>query len=141
MASPTACWVRTLVWCRSCAGWVSEKSLGKRLRDNRKPGDSRLSYQLKRLEQGRRLGTRVPITKSEFQSLCDLHDEGTFMAQCGRVHKMEKNLVDVQNGGPDLFDEINEAKMFHNEDRRVFAPREREFGKQKNEKPTENKKC
>ena len=25
-------------------------------------------------------GRRVPITKSEFQGLCDLHDEGTFIA-------------------------------------------------------------
>ena len=59
-------------------------------------------------------GRRVPITKSEFQSLCDLHDEGTFSAQCGRCHKMEKKLVDILNGGEDLFDEISEAQMLHN---------------------------
>ena len=50
------------------------------------------------------------ISKSEFQSLCGLHDEGTFSAQCGRWHIMEKKLVDIQNGGQDLFDEISEDK-------------------------------
>ena len=65
------------------------------MRDVCKPRDSWLSHQL-RLEQGCRLGRRMdngkqegvqvqgkrmPITKSAFQSLCDLHDEGTFMAQ------------------------------------------------------------
>ena len=72
-------------------------------------------------------GMRVPITKGEFQSLNDLHDEGTFMAQCGQWHKMENKLVDIQNGGLDLFDEISAAKMLHNEDKRAFALREREF--------------
>ena len=80
-----------------------------------------MSYQLRMLEQGDRLGRkmengkkdgvcvqgrRVPITKSEFQSLCDLHDEGTFMSQCGRWHNMEKMCVEIPNRGSDLFDEI-----------------------------------
>ena len=73
-------------------------------------------------------GRRVPITRSEFQSLCDLHDEGTFMAQSGLWNKTENKLVDIQNGAPDLFDDIGEAKMLHNEDKRAFAPRE-EFGR------------
>ena len=55
-------------------------------------------------------GRRVPTTKGEFQSLCDLHDEGTFMAQCGPWHKMDKKLVDIQNGGLDLMDEIRDSK-------------------------------
>ena len=50
------------------------------------------------------------MTEGEFQSLCDLHDEGTFMAQCGLWHKMDKKLVDIRNGGPDLIDEIGDAK-------------------------------
>ena len=69
-------------------------------------------------------GRRVPITKMNF----DLHDEGTFMAQCGRWHKMEKKLVDIQNGGPDLFFGVSEAAMIHDEDKRAFALRVREFG-------------
>ena len=38
--------------------------------------------------------------KSEFQSLCDLHVEGAFMAQCGQWHKMEKKLVEIQMEDP-----------------------------------------
>ena len=64
-------------------------------------------------------GRRVPITKSGFQSLWDLPNEGTFIAQCGRWHKKEK--VDIQDEGPDLFGEISDAKMLHNEDERAFA--------------------
>ena len=45
---------------------------------------------------------------------------------CGT--KTENKLVDIQNGAPDLFDDIGEAKMLHNEDKRAFAPRE-EFGR------------
>ena len=69
---------------------------------------------------------------SEFQSLCDLHDEGAFMAWRGRWHKMENKSTDIQNGGADLFDEISEAKILHNEDKPAFALREREFGGQGN---------
>ena len=50
------------------------------------------------------------------------------MAQCGRCHKMEKKLVKIQNGGPGFSDERSEAKQLHNEDKRAFALREREFG-------------
>ena len=74
-------------------------------------------------------GGPVPCTKSEFQSLCDLDDEGTFMAQCGRWHKTEKKLVDTQKGGLDLFVEISEAKMLHRADRRAFPLRERVLGR------------
>ena len=65
-------------------------------------------------------GRRVPITKSEFQSLCDLHNEGTFMAHCGQRHKTEKKLVAIQNGGPDLCEEVSEAKMLNKEDKRAL---------------------
>ena len=41
---------------------------------------------------------------------------------------MEKKLVDAQDAGPDLLDEIGEAKMLHNEDKRAFALSEQEFG-------------
>ena len=34
-----------------------------------------------------------------FQSLCDLHDECTFMAPCGLWHQMVKKLVYFQNRG------------------------------------------
>ena len=55
-------------------------------------------------------GSRVQITKGEFQSLCDLNDAGTFLAKCGQWHKMDKKFVDIQNGVLDLFDEIRDAK-------------------------------
>ena len=73
-------------------------------------------------------GTRVPITKSEYQSLCDLHDEGTFMATFGLWHKTEKKWVNFQNGGPDLFDETCDAKLLHEGDIRAFASSVREYG-------------
>ena len=56
----------------------------------------------------------MPITKSEFQS---------------PGHNMEKELVEMQIGGLDLFDERSDAKMLHSEDKRAFALREREFGR------------
>ena len=71
----------------------------------------------------------MAITWSKFQSLCNLHDEGTFMAKCGQWLKTEKTLVEIQNGGPDLFDEISEATMLHKEDKRASALRERVFGR------------
>ena len=45
------------------------------------------------------------------------------------VNNMEKELVKMQNGGPDLFDEPGDWKMLHNEDKRAFALRERQFGR------------
>ena len=48
----------------------------------------------------------------------------TMTAPCGPMWAMAqhgKEVVDVQNGGQDLFDEIGEAKMLHNEDKRNFA--------------------
>ena len=38
----------------------------------------------------------------------------------------------MQNGWPELFDEISEAQVSHNEDKRPFVLSEREFGKQGN---------
>ena len=37
---------------------------------------------------------------------------------------MEKKFVDIEERGLDLFDEVSEAKMFHNEDTRAFPLRE-----------------
>ena len=73
-------------------------------------------------------GRRERITWGEFQSLYDLHDEGTFMAKGGLWHKMENDLVDIQNEGLDLIDEMSEANMLYNENKRAFALREHEFG-------------
>ena len=50
------------------------------------------------------------------------------MAQGGLWHKMEKDLVDIQNGAPDLLDEMSDSKMLYNENKRAFALREHEFG-------------
>ena len=49
-------------------------------------------------------GRRVPTTKGEFQSLWDLNEAGK------ESHKIDKKLVDIQHGGPDLIDEIRDAK-------------------------------
>ena len=73
-------------------------------------------------------GRRVPTTKGEFQSLCDLHDAGTFLPQCERQPKMDKKLVDIQSGGPDLIDEISEAKCCKLKIKRAIAVRKHEFG-------------
>ena len=61
-------------------------------------------------------GRRVPITKSEFQCFCDLHEPSW--------HKIEQKLVDAQNGGPHFSCETREAKLLHGEDKRAFALRE-----------------
>ena len=47
--------LRTLKWCRRCAGKAWENRLGKRLRDVGKPGDPRLSYQVRLLEEDYRI--------------------------------------------------------------------------------------
>ena len=80
--------------------------LGNRPRDLCKPGVSELAYQSRKLEQGYRLERRmeddqkegfyvqrrrVPITDREFQSLCHLQEEGTFMAQRGLWRTMERS--------------------------------------------------
>ena len=73
-------------------GWASEHRVGMRLRDVCKPGDSKLSYHIRSwsrdigLEGGwNRAKKTVWMCKGgECRSQsCDLHDEGTFMAQCG----------------------------------------------------------
>ena len=37
---------------------------------------------------------------------------------------MDKKLVDIRNGGPDLIDKIRDAKMLCNEDIRAIAVKE-----------------
>ena len=37
---------------------------------------------------------------------------------------MDKKLVDIRNGGPDLLDEISDAKMLCNGDKRAIAVKE-----------------
>ena len=69
-------------------------------------------------------GMRVPITNGDFQSLCDFHDGGTFMVRCGLWPKMDKKLVHIRNGDPDLIDEISDAKMLCNGDKRAIAAKE-----------------
>ena len=67
-------------------------------------------------------GRRVPITESEFQSLCDVPDEGTFMAQCELWQKWKRGWSVFRM--EDLFDEMSEAKMPRKGDTRAIAPRE-----------------
>ena len=76
------------VWCRSCADWASESGLDKPFKGRLEHG-SRLGCK----EQVHVQGRRVLITEGEFERMCGLHDEGTFMAQCGLWHKMEKKRV------------------------------------------------
>ena len=47
-----------------------------------------------------------------------------FMVQYGRWHRMQMKLVEISNGGQDLFDETGEAKMDHDADTRAFASRD-----------------
>ena len=74
-----------LVW--KCAGWASTLDGGLAAREELF------------LDAGKNEGVheerRVPMTKSEFQSLCFLHDGGTFEAQCGQWHNMQEKLVDI----------------------------------------------
>ena len=86
-------------------------------------GTRRYRTSERKLEQGYRIGWaeeekkgRCPCGGKERsyltgQNLCDLHDEGIFVAQCGPWLKKEKKLADIHNG-----------------DMRIFASREREFG-------------
>ena len=69
----------------------------------------------------------MPITNSEFQSFCDLHEEGTFMDRCGLWHTMERSWWISKMEGRDLLDDVREAQMLHNEDKRAFAVRKREY--------------
>ena len=49
------------------------------------------------------------MTKSEFQSVCYLHDGGTFVAQCWWLLNMEEKWVDIHCGRPDPSAEIRES--------------------------------
>ena len=101
--------------------------------------------QLRRLEQENRLGRKMEEGKQESVCVCK---GGGFRSQrvnfgvfvicttkappwlsMGLWHKMEKQLVDIVNGGPDTSDELSVAKMLHEEDKSVFALREQEFGR------------
>ena len=55
-------------------------------------------------------GSRAPTTENEFQSLCDLHDGGTYHGSVWTMARMGKTLVDIQSGGPGLLEAISEAK-------------------------------
>ena len=98
--------VRTLIWCRRCAGWASEHGFGKRL-----------GTFVHQQTQGYRISSegwnkdivlegkwkvarwRVAVCKAgvfrSLKSLCHLHHEGTLMAQRGQWHRMEKKLVEI----------------------------------------------
>ena len=66
-------------------------------------------------------GSRVSITKKEFESRSEVYEEGTVMAQCGLWHRMEKKIIAVQNGEQKEHDEINDTKMRHARDNRAFV--------------------
>ena len=64
---------RTLIWCRTCAGWTTSSKMGKRSKNLCKTRDPRVAYQLEKLDQELKLkkisegvlvvGRRVPITR------------------------------------------------------------------------------
>ena len=51
------------------------------------------------------------------------------VAQCGLWHKMEKKLVDIRNGDPDLIDEISDAKCCAMKIKEPLLLRKHEFGR------------
>ena len=83
----------TLTWCGKCAGWASTLDGGLAAREG--------TFFDAGKNEGVHEERRVPMTRSEFQSLCFLHDGGTFAAQCSWLHNMEEKLVDIHFGGPD----------------------------------------
>ena len=135
--------MRTLIWCRKWGSgpreWVRQAFKGRYVSleirccpINSESWSKVIAWEEKEekwQERGRLCAREASADhKGEFQSLCDLHDDGTFMAQCGLWRKMENKLVDIQIWVPDLFDEISESKMLHSEDNRACALRGREFG-------------
>ena len=67
-------------------------------------GSEGVDHQLKKLKQGMRLsgvyvvGRRVPITRKASERLCEIDEEGTFMAQCGRCYHKARMIIALQNG-------------------------------------------
>ena len=61
------------------------------------------------------VGSRVLLTRNESGSLCDVHEEGSFMAQCGFWHRMEKKTISLHNSESEGYDEGSEAEMLARE--------------------------
>ena len=85
--------VRTLFWCRKCAGWTTSNKMGRRLKNPCKARNPRVAYQLKKLEQGIRL-SRISVSI-----------------------RMEMEMIAMHNGEDDGHDEKSEAKMLYEEGR------------------------
>ena len=74
-----------------------------------------MGCQLKKAEQEIRLsrisegvhveGRKVHMTKYEFERLCGKYDEGSCKSQCGLWHRMEKQIISLQNRESEGYDE------------------------------------
>ena len=103
-----------------------------------KPTDKRVSHQLRMLEglglskiskgafvQGRRL----PVSKKDFERICELYAEGAFMSKCGLWQRMEKKLVALdKRENRERQDEQSEAEILQDEDKRAIFQRRSERG-------------
>ena len=124
--------VRTLILCTRCIGWSSDNWLDKRLRSVRKQEtrgclvssegwSTAIGWRVKekRLVHGR----RVPITESEFQSRCELHDPGTCMAQCGSAGGNSKQALHRNSRLLETRDALEERGLFDKLRRPVYECR------------------
>ena len=56
---------------------------------------------------------RVPVKRSKFDRMCEVYDEGTFVAQCCTWHRLQE--VRTKDGG--MHDEVDAAVLLHTVDR------------------------
>ena len=96
-------------------------------------GSEGVDHQLKKLKQGMRLSgvyvvsRRVPITRKASERLCEIDEEGTFMAQCGRCYHKARMIIALQNGENEGF-EVSEAEMLDEEDKHAHCIGVEEIG-------------
>ena len=53
----------------------------------------------------------MPSTKKEFERLFEMFEEGSFVAQSGLGHRVERKGIVLHYGESDGFDDISEAQM------------------------------
>ena len=125
--------VRTLIWCKECAGSASENRLRRRLRGRLQAQRIEVVLSAHKVGAGLSAGEKNEKMARQRRLVC----KGKRARRSPRVNfsvsvvcTMKAPLwlnVDIQNGGPDLSDKISEAKMLHKEYKRACALREREF--------------
>ena len=55
----------------------------------------------------------MPAKRRKFDRMCEVYDEGTFMAQCDTWHRLQE--VWDEDGG--MHDEVDAAVLLHREDK------------------------